>query len=143
MRVESSATRRANALVLPEFLKESVMKANSITGYIGTGMLAFSATVGQAWMISTARAADAPSAQSLRITVSDLDLNKSSDVATLYQRIKSAAQQACGADVVTGSRLISGSKKQCLSQAVDSAVAQINNPSLSAYHKQGSTKAGA
>jgi UrcA family protein len=119
------------------------MKSSSITSYIGTGMLAFSATIGQAWMVSAAHAENAPAQQSLRITVSDLDLSKSTDVATLYSRIKSAAVQACGADVVTGSRLPSGSKKQCLTQAVDGAVAQINNPSLSAYHKQESTKSGA
>jgi UrcA family protein len=119
------------------------MKANSITSYLGTGMLAFSATLGQAWMVNTARAADAAAPQSLRISVGDLDLSKSSDVATLYARIKSAAVQACGEDVVTGSRLPSGGKKQCMTQAVDGAVSQINNPSLSAYHKQEANKAGA
>jgi UrcA family protein len=119
------------------------MKSNSITSYIGTGMLAFSATIGQAWMVSVAHADNAPATQSLRITVSDLDLSKNTDVATLYARIKSAALQACGADVVTGSRLPSGSKKQCMTQAVDGAVSQINNTSLSAFHKQESTKAGA
>lgn len=119
------------------------MKSPTITNYVGTGMLALCATVGQAWMVSVARADNAPAQQSLRIQVSDLDLSKSSDVATLYARIKSAAVQACGNDVVTGSRLPSSSKKQCLSQAVDGAVAQINNPSLSAYHRQEGTKAGA
>jgi UrcA family protein len=118
------------------------MKANSIKNYLGTGMLAFCATVGQAWMVNAAHAADAP-AQTLRISVSDLDLSKTSDVATLYARIKSAAQQACGADVVTGSRLTSTSKKQCTKEAVDGAVSQINNASLSAYHKQEASKAGA
>jgi UrcA family protein len=119
------------------------MKSNSIKSYIGIGVLALSATVGQAWMVSAARAENAPSPQSLRIVVSDLDLSKTSDVATLYARIKSAAVQACGADVVTGSRLPSGSKRQCTTQAVDGAVSQINNASLSAYHKQEATKAGA
>jgi hypothetical protein len=33
--------------------------------------------------------------------------------------------------------------KQCLSQAVDGAVAQINNASLSAYHKHEAGKTGA
>ena len=116
------------------------MKPSSFSSYIGTGMLAFCATVGQAWMVNAARAADAPVQHSLRIHVSDLDLNKSADVATLYKRIKSAAVEACGADVVTGSRLASPSEKQCLSEAVDGAVSQFNNPSLSAYHKQETTK---
>jgi UrcA family protein len=119
------------------------MKTSSITNYVGTGMLAFCATIGQAWMVSAAHAETAPDQQSLRIVVSDLDLNKSADVATLYARIKSAAVHACGTDVVTGSRLASGSKKQCLDQAVEGAVVQINNPSLTAYHKQESTKSGA
>ena len=119
------------------------MKAHSITSYLGTSMLAFSATFGQAWMVNTAQAADAPVTHSLRISVSDLDLSKSTDVTTLYARIKSAAEHACGTDIVTGSRLPTSSKKQCMSQAVDGTVSQINNASLSAYHKQEATKAGA
>ncbi len=119
------------------------MKANAITNYFGTSMLAVCATIGQAWMVNTAHAADTASAQSLSLKVGDLDLSKSSDVATLYARIKSAANQACGADVVTGSRLQSNDMKQCLSQAVDGAVAQINNASLSAYHKHEAGKTGA
>ena len=121
----------------------SDLKPSSFSSYIGTGMLAFCATIGQAWMVNTARAADAPTAQTLRLHTSDLDLNKSADIATLYKRIKSAAQEACGNDYVTGSRLQSQSKRQCLNEAVDGAVQQINNPSLSAYHKQETTKAGA
>ena len=118
------------------------MKPSSFSSYIGTGMLAFCATIGQAWMVNTARAADTASAQTLRLQVSDLDLNKSADVATLYKRIKSAAVEACGNDFVTGSRLPSESKKQCMNEAISGAVQQINNPSLSAYHKQETTKAG-
>lgn len=120
------------------------MKTHSIASYLGSSMLALSATVGQAWMVSTAQAADADATtQSLRISASDLDLSKSSDVATLYARIRSAAQHACGTDVVTGSRLPTSSKQRCVAQAVDGAVTQINNASLSAYHKQEATKAGA
>ena len=112
----------------------------SIASYIGTGMLALGATFGQAWMVASANEAQT---QSLRIVISDLDLNKSSDVATLYARIRSAASQACGTDVVTGSRLTSNSKKQCMNDAINGTVSQINNPSLSAYHKHESNKAGA
>lgn len=119
------------------------MKSNSISSYIGTGMLAFCATIGQAWMVNAARAEPAPAQQSVRINTSDLDLSKSADVATLYQRIRNAAEKACGSDYVTGSRLASDSKKQCVAQAVDGTVAQMRNPSLSAYHKQEATMAGA
>jgi UrcA family protein len=115
------------------------MKSKSIASYVGTGMLALSATFGQAWMVASAN----ETTQTLRIVVSDLDLNKSSDVARLYARIRSAAAQACGNDFVTGSRITSDSKKQCMTEAVNSTVSQINNPSLSAYHKQESSKAGA
>ena len=119
------------------------MKTNSLSSYLGTGMLAICATIGQAWMVNTARAANAPASQSLRLTVNDLDLSKQADVATLYARIKSAANQACGADVVTGSRLPSKDMKQCLSQAIDGAMVQINNPTLTALHKHEAGKAGA
>ena len=119
------------------------MKSSSITSYISTGTLAFCATIGQAWMVSAAHAEQAPVTHSLRITVSDLNLTKSADVATLYARIKSAAQKTCGTDIVTGSRLESHGMKQCVAQAVDGTVAQLNNPTLSAYHKQETTKAGA
>ena len=112
----------------------------SIASYIGTGMLALSATIGQAWVVASANEART---ESLHIAISDLDLNKSNDVATLYARIRSAASQACGTDVVTGTRLTSASKKQCMTDAIDGAVSQINNPSLSAYHKHESNKAGA
>lgn len=116
------------------------MKSKSIASYIGTGLLAFTATFGQAWMVASA---DDAQTQSMRLVVNDLDLTKSADVATLYNRIRSAASQACGTDVVTGSRLPSGSKKQCMNDAVNGAVSQINNPSLSAYAKQEASKAGA
>ena len=119
------------------------MKANSITSYLGTGMLALTATVGQAWMVNAAHAADAASAPSMHVNVRDLDLSRSSDVATLYARIKTAAHQVCDSYAVTGSRLASSSKEQCLSQAVDGAVSQINNASLSAYHKQEAARKGA
>ena len=119
------------------------MKSNAITSYIGTGMLALCATIGQAWMVSAAHAEDAPVQKSLRINVSDLDLSKSADIATLYHRIKSAAEQACGTDFVTGSRLPSDGQKECVAQAVDGTVAQIHNATLSAYHKQETNKAGA
>jgi UrcA family protein len=117
------------------------MKANSIASYMGAGMLALSATAGQALMVNAARA-DAPATRILvsGVHVSDLDLSKSSDVAALYGRIKGAAAQACGTDAITSDRKPSGSEKKCLAEAINIAVSQINNPSLSAYHKQESTK---
>jgi UrcA family protein len=119
------------------------MKSTALTNYIGTGMLAFCATVGQAWMVNAAHAADAASTQSLRISARDLDLSKSEDVAKLYQRIKSAANKACGNDVVTGSRLESQNMKECVAQAVNGTVEQMNIPTLSSYHKQETNHAGA
>lgn len=119
------------------------MKSNSITSYVGTGMLAFCATIGQAWMVSAARAEEAPALPSIHVNVKDLNLSRSADVATLYHRIKSAAEKSCGADIVTGSRLPNEAQKQCVAQAVDGTVVQIHNPTLSAYHKQETTKAGA
>ena len=110
------------------------MKAHSLTNYFGTGVLAVCATFGQAWMVSVARADEAPRTQSVRI--GDLDLSRSADVARLYRRINHAAQIACGGEITTGSRLPSTAQRQCIEQAVDGAVAQINNATLWAYHRQ-------
>ena len=119
------------------------MKANSFTNYIGTGMLAACATIGQAWMVSAARAAETPAPQSIRVSVRDLDLSNSAGVKTLYRRIDHAAKEVCISDFVTSGRLPTQEELQCVAQAVNGAVTDINNAMLSAYHKRETTKIGA
>ena len=119
------------------------MKKYSLAQNLGIGMLAVCATVVQASFVMAAHATDAPNAQAIRS--SDLDLAKSTDVATLYHRIRTAAEAVCGTGVTTGSRLPSRAWQTCVADAVNGAVARINKASLSAYHHQelvGSKEAG-
>ena len=103
-------------------------------------MLAFCATFVQASMVNAARADEARSSQSIHIN--DLDLSKSADVVTLYQRIHRAAEGVCGTGVVTGSRLAGTANLRCISDAVDSTATKINKTPLTSYHRQATTRAG-
>ena len=116
------------------------MKISTFTRHIGVGMLAFCATFVQASMVNAARADEVRSSQSIRSN--DLDLSKSTDVATLYQRIHKAAEAVCGTGVVTGSRLAGSANLRCISDAVDSTVMKINKTPLTSYHRQTTTHAG-
>ena len=60
---------------------------------------------------------------------SDLNLNTEAGVATLYRRIRNAAEQVCG-DV--GSRQLeqAAAARACVRQAIFSSVQSVNNPQL-------------
>lgn len=69
----------------------------------------------------------------------DLDLNQADDVATLYARIRRAAAEVCTASAA------SAMQRDCYQEAIATAVAHVNSPSLSAYHQRRSnsgTRAG-
>jgi len=60
----------------------------------------------------------------------DLDLSHSEDVATLYARIRRAAKEVCTSSAV------SAMQRDCYQEAIATAVARVNSPSLSAYHQR-------
>ena len=60
----------------------------------------------------------------------DLNLNQAEDVATLYARIRRAAAEVCSANAV------SAMQRDCYQEAIATAVARVNNPSLSAYYQR-------
>lgn len=110
------------------------MKNQLFARHISVGMLALCATFVQASMVAVSHAAEAPSAQAIRI--SDLDLAKTEDVAKLYRRIHSAAEAVCSSGAITGTRLPAKAQPRCLNEAVDGAIARINKAALWAYHRQ-------
>lgn len=110
------------------------MKTNAFTRIMGVAVLALGATVVQASLVNSATAADAPGEQAVRI--SDFNLSKSADVTRLYQRIHAAAEAVCGTQATTGSHLPSVAQRRCVDGAVDGAVRQLHNDSLTAYHQQ-------
>jgi UrcA family protein len=60
----------------------------------------------------------------------DLNLNQAEDVATLYTRIRRAAAEVCTASAA------SSMQRDCYQEAIATAVARVNSPSLSAYHQR-------
>ena len=112
------------------------MNISKVSRLAGLGLLAIGATIVQASLVNAA-SASVPDGQ-LAVRISDLDLNKGADVARLYKRIHTAAEAACGADAQTGTHLLSDAQRNCIEEAVGSAVAKVHNEQLSAYHQQGS-----
>ena len=78
--------------------------------------------------------------ETMKVTVSDLDLSQEDGVLTLYQRIKTSAGKVCGVkdSHVTGSRIaslkIKRQYKKCSAEALDQAVQSINNKMLTDLH---------
>ena len=68
-----------------------------------------------------------------KVDFSDLNLNQQRDVAVLYERIQSAAEQVCKDDTA-----IWGYHRKafhrCFARTMDKAVSQVDNPALTAYH---------
>ena len=81
-----------------------------------------------------ASAAEVP--HSLTVHYADLNLDRPTDVATLYRRIAFAAQDICGPRLLTGSHLPEPGYQVCFNDAVAGAVARVDRPALSAYHQQ-------
>lgn len=73
--------------------------------------------------------------RSMTIAYSDLDLARPEGAQTLYRRIASAARYVCGP--VDNRQLRSyRSFRDCVQDAVDEAVRQIDRGTLTALHRQ-------
>jgi UrcA family protein len=74
----------------------------------------------------------------------DLDLAKSEDVLTLYERVHEAANDVCRAEGRrhlrnTRNRAPLGWTERCVADAVDAAVREVGNRRLVALHTSGAT----
>jgi UrcA family protein len=101
---------------------------NRITTIILTSALAVGAQM--------AHAAD-PTDASLRhvkVLYSDLDLTSIDGATTLYRRLQSAAESVCAEHGTKGPGSVFR-VKTCVSAAVSAAVADINQPTLTAYYR--------
>jgi UrcA family protein len=78
-----------------------------------------------------AQAADAPQ---LHVKYADLNVANAAGATVLYQRIRSAADQACG---VPGTRDLGRltAAKACAAHAVAQAVTAVNAPALTSIHQ--------
>jgi UrcA family protein len=89
--------------------------------------------------VSGLHAANAPAeAVPARIVVqfADLDLDRPADVAALYERINSAAEQVCHQRALNGSYVISPRYAHCVSDTIATAVTRINRASLIGFSKE-------
>jgi len=94
-----------------------------------------------AWQCS-AFASTAPADEDVRrVTVrfGDLNLEQPRGVAALYGRLRLAAAQACGEPQSPGEAFMSADWRACVAQAVERAVATVDRPALTAYHRKHTT----
>jgi len=81
-----------------------------------------------------AHAAPPQDAHFIGVRFADLDLTRSEGAAVLYQRIEAAAKTVCasldGRDLASQMRF-----RGCSETAIGSAVAKVDRPILTAYHK--------
>lgn len=88
---------------------------------------------------AVAYADSAPTVQfdhSATVHFTDLNLERSRDVARLYERITQAADKLCGPRSLTGAYYKSAAYANCYADAVGEAVARVNQPSLTSYYRQ-------
>lgn len=86
-------------------------------------------------IVVTGTKASAPpgtAVKSKTVKYADLDLGKSAGVKTLYSRIKAAAKDVCSPQPAASDMDGTNNYNQCVSHAVDSAVAQVGNADLTA-----------
>jgi UrcA family protein len=72
----------------------------------------------------------------------DLDLSTDRGIRTLYRRIEIAARAVCGEAERPESLLPTASFRSCTAGAIDSAVAKISRPALTAYYERGARVRG-
>ena len=70
----------------------------------------------------------------VEVSYSDLDLARADQVNTLYWRIQHAAQRVCESHESPGSRAVL-LKRKCMAKAVDQAVQDVGNASLTALYE--------
>ena len=77
-----------------------------------------------------ARQAPGTETRSKKVSYADLDLSKPAGVKALYSRIQGAAKDVCSPEPTVGDISARKDYDNCVSHAVDTAVAQVGNPDL-------------
>jgi UrcA family protein len=111
----------------------NVVRNLSLVGVAAVALLAFSQQ-------SFAAALVTESGHTRTVSTADLDLNKPTGVATLYERIQAAARAVCREEALafrieTRSFASTSQRRSCVKQAIDGAVADAGNVQLSALHR--------
>jgi UrcA family protein len=88
------------------------------------------------YSFAPAQAAEWPEQKSVEVRVGDLDLSKAEGVHTLFIRVRGAAREACNGIDSSGSLAYGMMYRACVRDAIDNAVATLNNPGFAAYVAQ-------
>ena len=78
----------------------------------------------------------APTVRSIRLYIGDLRPDSAADAATLYARIRVAAEATCGEPQLPESHFIDPGYPRCVEAAIREAVAQVDSTALSAYYQR-------
>ena len=109
--------------------EENMMKSKLIKGVvISTAVFAFA-------LPAVSTASDLKG-RAEKVSYSDLDLQKDDGLHALYRRLQLASKRVCGVEslrVVGNVRTLSNQRK-CYAESLDEAVAEVNNPRLTALH---------
>lgn len=99
---------------------------------VAAGVTAFVAAL----LLSATPAHAADDSEQTHITVhfADLNLNTPADAHTLYVRLKGAARTACGDETEVVDLTQFRDIERCEQQAIETAVAQIDRPTLTALY---------
>lgn len=75
--------------------------------------------------------------KSEKISYADLNVTKDADAQQLYRRLQKASKRVCGVESLQVARSIRAvsSAKRCYRSALDSAVAKVDNDTLSKIHE--------
>jgi UrcA family protein len=97
-----------------------------------TTMIMFALALG----FESAYAAPPAEAPSVVVRFGDLDLSRSEGAKQLYQRLNSAAETVCAP--LDGGELVRHMKfRECVRTAINTAVAKVDRPALTAYYEAG------
>jgi UrcA family protein len=108
----------------------------SLTRYSRTRLVMISAGIAFLGLAGASNAAQPGDPESRRVSVSyaDLNIESAAGLKVLYGRLQFAARRVCAPFDDGQHRTVNFHFRGCYSNALDSAVAKINKPALTAMH---------
>jgi len=117
--------------LVSESVREGTMKESKLI----KGVVATVAVI--AFAVPAVSSASEVKGRAVKVTYTDLNVDKESGAETLYRRLQQASKRVCGVESIKTAGGIQELKEQrrCYEDALDEAVARINNPILTRIHE--------
>ena len=99
------------------------------------GVVAIVAVV--AFSVPAIASAEEPKGRSEKVSYSDLNVDKRAGAQALYKRLQLASKRVCGVQSIKNAGSVSevSNQRRCYRNALNEAVAKIDNPILTDIHK--------